>query len=467
MKAHTTKTLVFAFFFVVFCVTILLRFGLASVNQEANDNHMNVVHLIMTQGRLPGIADDWEGFQPKLYHWTFAQLFQLLHLTQQTQQIVFIQIANMLLGLGVLWMLWDMLKKTTFGDAGRRWAFVLIAANPSLLAIFGQCTNDGFVIFFCTLAVYAGLRYWQEGGIGFFGLMAAASVLAGLSKGNGLVAVAVLGLVMALSIARQWRAGNSRSAGIGVGLAIVWLILFLLIVPWCGQYIERYQQTGQLFPTNMTPEPLPSLFSHGEARRPGVVSFRRTYLTFPLANLLAQPNIGTDSNYPIHRTSLWAQLYGQMNYAQFAEWPESWEEHTPFLDWVARSAFVLALLPSILAAGRFLFLCFSIPWNLAHRKPVGLDIWLHTISIIAYLLFIFLYSWQMRDYDTMKPIFLFPAILSMGFFLASGLDWAFRVARILPLRGALHLALGCLTALYWLDIAALVFHLNHWPFPGG
>jgi hypothetical protein len=453
----------------VCAIAFLLRFGLSTVNREANDNHQPIIHLIMEGSRLPQIQDDWEGFQPKLYHWSFAQIFLLIRLFDNNQQLIFIQYVNSLLGVGVLWMMWDTLRSMAIGTAGRFWTIALMVSNPCLLAIFAQATNDGFVIFFASLAVYSALHYFKTGRGIFFAVLAASTILAGLSKGNGLVAMAVICVVFLIRLVLRWREENKNLRGWKAGWIAVWIALYLLIVPWLGQYIERYQETGKLFSTNMPSNPLPTLWSFGFAERPGVVSLRRSYLSFPFLDLLETPIISTESktDFPIHRTSLWAQLYGQMNFAHFSEWPWSWATNTPFILWLGRCIFVLALFPTLLAVAWFLITTLSETHTFIRKRTLSDESLLHILLIVGYFIFIFIYTWVIRDFATMKPIFVMPAILSMAFFLAGALDRAFQLIHNRIFLWTMHGALGALTLLFWVDIFSLILHLNHIPFLGG
>jgi hypothetical protein len=251
-------------------------------------------------------------------------------------------------------------------------------------------------------------------------------------------------------------------------LLSAWALLYLLVVPFCGQYIDRYQETGTFFPTNMKAQPLPSLWSHGFAERPGVISFRRTYLTFPLLDLLETPIVNTQNTdgYTVHRTSIWAQLYGQMNFAHFSQWPDTWVSATPLVIWLGRSILVLALIPTGIAFAGLLRAVTREIRALWRKLPCTPMHWLFFLLLSGYSLFLFFYTWQIRDFATMKPIFIFPAILGMSYCFAFGLDLAFQALRKAFLRRALHLALSALLLLFWIDIFTMILHLGQAPIGG-
>jgi hypothetical protein len=56
----------------VLALAIVLRIAGAALNYEANDDHMAVVRIIAHEHRLPADDEEWEAFQPKLYHATVA-----------------------------------------------------------------------------------------------------------------------------------------------------------------------------------------------------------------------------------------------------------------------------------------------------------------------------------------------------------------------------------------------------------
>jgi hypothetical protein len=60
---------------------ILLRVVLATVNLEANDNHIEVISVIADENRIPTVGEFWEAFQPKFYHVTVAVIWRALSIS--------------------------------------------------------------------------------------------------------------------------------------------------------------------------------------------------------------------------------------------------------------------------------------------------------------------------------------------------------------------------------------------------
>jgi hypothetical protein len=62
----------------IFLLAMLLRFLLAAINLQANDDHYGVISIIMNEKRVPIKEDYWECFQPKLYHLSLAVILKML-----------------------------------------------------------------------------------------------------------------------------------------------------------------------------------------------------------------------------------------------------------------------------------------------------------------------------------------------------------------------------------------------------
>ena len=415
----------------IFGISTLLRFALALVNREANDPHMDVIQLILRNSRLPHANEAWEAFQPKLFHWTMAQGIRWLGLQSADSQLVFVQLVNALAGSLVILCVLVCIRNWNLSPSIRTLSFAITAFNPTLVGISAQATNDTFVILFATLAIAAAVDYFRSGRLFSFAGMVLATILAGLSKGNGLVVMAALLGVWGLRmIIRGRRTGWKWVLGSGLLLA-VWLGAFLAIVPVWGQYIERYREQGNPFVTNTTPDPLPSLSARSETGRPGVVSFTESYLSFPVIDLLQHPLILSQKEQidPANRVSIWAQLYGRANFVQFDDWPPSWRTRNPTVLDIGRILLVLAFFPTLAGVIWFFAVMARVILRLVRSGDMDEEHWLHLVVVAGYFLFVLYYAWEYRDFATMKAIFLFPGILSITFFLSGGLESVFRIVK--------------------------------------
>ena len=125
--------------------------------------------------------------------------------------------------------------------------------------------------------------------------MTFSAILAGISKGNGLVVfLAILG-VFAVALFR-WSSGT-RLMRHRLGLyAAIFLVVYLAVVPLLGSYWELYRRYGSPFVTPMLPAPFPMLFEKSFVYKPGVTSIADSFLTFRFVDLLRNPVSTTDTD---------------------------------------------------------------------------------------------------------------------------------------------------------------------------
>ena len=83
-------------------VGVALRVGLASVNRQANDDHVEMILKLLADRHQPTISSCNECFQPKLFHLLCGWLAYAWHLSTRDEITVAAQMLNALLGTGVL-----------------------------------------------------------------------------------------------------------------------------------------------------------------------------------------------------------------------------------------------------------------------------------------------------------------------------------------------------------------------------
>jgi hypothetical protein len=446
----------------VFGFSAMLRYALALVNRQANDLHYPVVEIILRESRLPHAGETAESFQPKLFHWAMAQGIRLLGLSNNLDaQTVFMQVCNATAGVIVLLLLFFFLRRLTIPEPVRFWSFALAAFNPNFIAIDAQATNDALVILFVSLAIFASVEFFRTGRFKYYALTVIATIFAGLSKGNGLVILIALLGVWALRMVVEGRKKGNRFILFSGLYLVLWLVAYGLIVPSAGQYIERYKENGSAFYNGDRPNPLPNLYARSTPGRPGVVSFSESYLSFPFVNLVEYPVIlsqESDIN-PANRTSLWAQLYGRANFAHFDQWPWSWRTDNPIVLNIGRCILVLALFPTLAGAFYFFYSAVINLRALFWRGKIEEELWIHTLALGGYILFVAVYAWEYRDFSTMKAIFIFPAMISIVYFIAKGLTALYARIENIIARFAMQAILGSLALLYILDIGYLILQL--------
>ena len=470
----------------IFVFSAVLRIGLTAVNREAGDDHMKVCRILLDECRLPRTSDDWEGFQPKLYHATVAAIGYLLPPCRSTTGLLLTgQLLSCLAGLAFLGLVYRFLWQLPVSDRTRLWCFAFTAFNSKLISIHAQATNDSFVILFGALAIYAATRYLRTGTWRDWGWLIGALCLMALSKASGLVLVAVLPGVIALDLI--WRIkllaiDNVRVAATRmVGRLVVLGFFFAILVPIPGQYFQRYKESGTPFTTNVAVQPMPHWSKRTYVMRPGIISLHDGFLTFPLRSLLESPMITNhwgwnsdqvlfpgDQNpdpvrpnsYPLHMVSFWTQLYGGFYFAHFEHWPLTWQSTNPEIMALGRLLLAAGLLPCVIWLTGLLPVHGGKSAGSASEQPtLRAGHFLSAACVTAYLLFVAFYAVRVRDYSAMKAIFIFPAWLGIIAIFAQGLERARQFAPRPLLQGALDTGLGLVCLLGVFDIIYLIVQL--------
>jgi hypothetical protein len=416
---------------------VVSRLGLALVNEEANDRHLPVIRIIAFEHRFPAWDEKWEAFQPKLYHLTAALVWRAMGSGSSRSALVrAAQLVSCAAGVLTLLVVVRFLRERAVSDRARIAVIALAALNPGLVGMSAQATNDAFVILFGSLTVYYGVRFftrWRGGDLVGVGV---ASLLAGVSKGNGLVVIVAVLATCALVFARPRVAAahGGRRAALAYGLGFA--LLVIPAVAFIGPYAGYQRRFGTPFVTNMRESPPPHLFRQTAAERPGLTSLADGLLTFRLLDLLEHPASTSDpTTYPTHRTSLWTRVYAQNFSIRFERCPPSWASTSRIVENLTRTLFLLGLVPiALLAAGAASAVRdVARGWLTggdAGRSPEGREgppePWPATALLVltaaGYLAFVALYSVRVRDYSTMKQIFVLPGLLGFVAFTATGID---------------------------------------------
>ena len=480
---------------------VVLRVLLALVNLEANDPHLPVIRAIAFEHHFPAREDAWEGFQPKLYHTTVALVWRVMPTRAPYALTRAAQLVSCAAGVLTLLVVLRFLRLLGAAREGERGAeserapplsgaiaFAAVALNPALAGTSVQATNDAFVILFASLTLYAGVRFLAEGRGRDFAALALWAVLAGVSKGNGLVAVVAVAATFALVALVAPGAVRRRRAVIR-GAAFVALVV--PPVALIGPYYSFQQKYGTPFVTNWTPSPRPALRYETFVERPGLTSVLYGLFTFRLVDLFRHPESNYDrTHYPRHRTSLWSRVHAQAHSAHFEAWPPSWKARSPAVLQLTRALILLGLVPAALVGWGLATMArdAAVGWRrdrrrrgvaaaddeLARQWPATL---LLLVAAAGYLAFVALYSIRLRDYSSMKAIFVLPALPAFAAALEAGLArlraWGdsagaraaargrhpWRGRRALVVR-AVAVALAVLVAGYAVDLGALAADLE-------
>jgi hypothetical protein len=244
------------------------------------------------------------------------------------------------------------------------------------------------------------------------------------------------------------------------------------VVPLLGSYWELYRRHGSPFVTPILPAAFPKLFERTFVYKPGVTSIVDSFLTFRFFDLLRNPVSTIDSvQYPLHRTSLWSQLYGRAHFAHFDPWPPSWELprnggqwFTSLVRTLGRLIFLSALFPTsflMLAVGKRSVAVLR--WlSRAKPQPLKLQDLLLDLAVFGYMAFIVAYCLRLRDFAAMKAIFIFPGFLGfLKLFACQYDEFDKRHFEEISVRRAGDALMVALFLFYTADVGALIGQLAH------
>jgi hypothetical protein len=413
---------------------LVTRALLATYNRSANDDHMEVIQMIVA-GRRPLVDDCWQCYQPKLYHETVADLIRLFGLTDQIPQLLVAQFTSCAAGVATLALLFAMARMLPASHAVRLTAFGLIALNPRFTGIAAQATNDAFAILFGTAVIYGFWRYLERGSATDLAVTTLALILASLAKFQGVVFFA---MVVTLLLTRLLVSARGARRHKAVGLAAM-ILAYFATTPFLGSYAESYQTKGDAFAANWERGPAPKLFEHTYYRSPGVRSIADGYFTFRIVDLVRQPFVKTgnavldtntpkaryDPRYAEHRTSLWSQLYGRAQFAQFGSNPPRWETREPKVLNTGRALMIVGLVPLAILVAGVLLEARDLVLGVVRRGPKWLaenDRWTLLAFFGGSLLVVAQLAYLMRDYSSMKVIYVFPGLAAILAIFIRGLD---------------------------------------------
>lgn len=450
----------------IFLLAMLLRCMLAVVNSDANDYHFDVISTIMKGWIIPVAGDCPECFQPKLYHATLAIILKVLPFDSYSIQIRIAQLVNCIAGGITLYISYLYINKLPFTSKIKAICFSLIALNPKLIAINCQATNDSFVILFSVAGIYFTLQFLSKVNINSFICLTVSAILAGLSKANGLVLFPIILTILLIKILLIGKS-EELSKPLQILLLITFPFFYFLVVPYLGQYYGKYEKGGSPFTINQDKDLLPHITKRTYVKRPGVTSIVDSYMTFRFFGLIKSPAITNDySDYPLHRTSLWTQLYGRTHFVHFDMWPQSWQSKDSLVQSVGRCIYVLALIPSLFMVMGAIKIIIAVIRDIHRIIKNKITVCcnatlIHIVVLTAYLLFIIAYTAQYRDFSSMKAIFIFPGLLSFLYILIEGMNFFYqKFSSLKKIIYVSNLLLVTLVFLYCIDILYLISHLS-------
>ena len=441
------------FFTIVFLLALFLRLGLALVNREANDDHLEEVRLIMKTQRLPDMLDCRECFHPKMFYGSAAVLLEVFAINDPEAQIVFLQLLNVLSGAITLLVVWKFISEyPSENEMPKLLAFALVALNPKIIAVNAQISNDTFVTMFSTLALYFAYRFFKEPGPVLFGLVTLFNVLAVATKAPGWTAFAAITLSFLVVAWTQ----RSKKALLYAPLLLVSVLALTALNP-LSQVVTNYQKFGSPIIFNGERLPLPKLVTptvnyKNYYFRPGIVSIQDGFLTFKMIYLLKYPLITNEQyGYPPQRTSFWTMLYADSNSLHFQNWPVSWQTQTDENFNISRGIFILALVPAFMLIAGFVLELIRFLRNMRERSQPEVPA-LFLLTCGGYIAFLMLTNLLYRDFALIKLNYILPGLLAFTWLFMRGAEMFLKHWLVV---GALIVLLG----FYVVDVTSMFFQL--------
>jgi len=462
------KKRIFLLFMGIFILASFLRIYPAVLNRDANDDHFEVIEIIAYEGRIPDKSElnCLQCYQPKLYHYTVAKLVNLFSVSTGPHLKIISQLISTVAGIITLVFVYFFLKQLPIRESTRLITFSLTAFNPALIGINIQGTNDSFVILFSTAALYFLYSFFLKGSLNSFVFMTFSAILATLSKGSGLIiflGIVSVFLIKILSTFGSWALFKKY---------IIFLCAFLFIsipiISIFSQYDEYYRMYGSPIVINKEKSPLPYFFEKTYVGgKTGTVSLFNGYFTFQFFDLIRTPFLDRKSptgTYSSSKSSLWTQLYARSNFIQYEGYPKDWfTKYTNHIYRLGKIIYVIALIPLVI----FLFgifldtkknICGLFKNKFSYFKAE--HTWLFSLFFWAFILFIIKFTIEYREFSSMKPIYIYPALLTFVYMFSLGLTFVTERLSKPYVRKSIFFALFLLIVLYIIDIAYLIQKLS-------
>lgn len=408
------------YFRILFVLGICLRLFLAFYNRSANDNHIDVISIIINEDRLPERNDCWSCYQPKFYYLVNVIIDKTFGVTTPDHWILISQLINVIVASFALYCLGDFIythvrnAKLTYA----LWALVLF--NPCLIGITIQGTNDTFVISFGILAYYYYFLFVQERNRKYFFYTLAFILMAIASKASGwIIAGTVVIHFIYLMILGYWKLNELKWNVVICALSFVTMI-------YMGGYWTNWTKYKSDSLSTWGKAPSAKFFEKDTlVERPGALSLWDAFFTFRYIDMLSQPYINNEPDgYPLHRTSHWSQLYGRTFFAHFDQWPPDWQSQHRNIVFTGRVLLALSIIPLIVFLWG-IFLSIKSFFNELKSKNISPSTLFESISLIGVIAFFAAsvkYTMDYRDFSAMKSIYIFPALLLFVFFLIRGVN---------------------------------------------
>ncbi len=405
-----------------------IRLVLGFINPYSDDPHIIDINHLVDTGEFP---DRDKGtctascYTPKFYYFVNAEIIRVFNINMESRERVG-NLVSVIAGIITLLCVYLFLLESKLKPLTKLATFSIVAFNPGLIRVNIQIIPDSFVICFAVISSYFAFLFLKRRDTESFLLMSLFCILTCITKMNGIVLflsiLSILGLITIIE--RKYRKRNFI-------YLICFLGLILLIVPWFGGYFDNYLIGGNFitYDTYIEKNPL-YFFKETYIDSPGITSFYKGYLNFPLLSLIRNPKIvnyvSTNTVLEEHMTSLWTQIYGRSLFLPFSCGMFNGNETMKHYLWFQPGSFYLFLGRTIMILGlSLIFLFFSGLFSLLEliiNKKLKIENAFLSLLSIAYLGFMVIFTMRYRDFYYLKEIYIYPGLIGHIFVFSLGLD---------------------------------------------
>lgn len=411
-------------------LSLFLRIDLGIVNREQNDNHIELMARIRDE-RPTDINDCWQCYHAKLFHKTTLVINGFFGNDSTKSLTISGQLINTFFGILLLLVLIYFVLSQNWTDITKYSLIIILLFSPKLLTMHSQATNDTFVAFFSTFTFFSIWKWKTQKSKNrkylWLILLYTSATLAALSKLSGVMTILISYTVTwgQITLALYRKKTESLS---NLFLTLFLTVVSILFVLLYGPYYQHFQNHGSPFSINASPDPFPPLFKKDTTWRPGTLSVVDSLVTFKFMSMLRQPYVLNtfDTPYAPHRTSLWSMQYGQFISTHFEQWPKSWQNITPLMQWTTRILLVLGLpIPALGSYGLWTTIKNTI--KIIRKKGFVMTFfstheWMYLVVTALFYLSLIRFVLIYREFTSMKFIYITPITLFLMYYVGQGLD---------------------------------------------
>jgi len=465
---------------VILLLAVGARLAFSLTNLYAEDNHYQVIELLLAKGQYPAVGECWECFQPPAFYKLAASWLSSVAgvgvATGGVRGIHTVQVLNSLLGLGTLLAILFWLTRLGLSRATIAFTLALVALNPRFVVINGQVANDTLAIGLATVALLGLHLFYLERRARYLYVSALATTLATLTKGSALPCLGVFTACLLLFPPAGVTLSLFRRGTLVLG---VWLFAFFggayysNVVEFGTPFVLNYgRSVDENYPRNAY---LPLVFDHDEyysaefaPKRPawGAVSWE-SYVTFRPLSFLSEPwndksrdaALGKQRS-PDHMRSLWTQVFARANAIGFHPEPKPYGNTSAASHQLTRALFLCALavlvvvLSALLRAGPALARDIRSSWP---SRTVEHPAFVPFVAFFASAAFAIAYNLRLGHFAATKAVYYFPAMAAYLYFFATGRE---ALAGRKALQRTLDVVVVLLLAFSLLEIGSVVVRLD-------